>query len=461
MNRGRLAVAAGARFFITKASFSQRDMASDRDPPLRMTRRQALAAMGAFALPLDARAWPASALADAAGWLDADGPAAEGESDLGNLWDTVAWAARERSPALSYLDPRWTSLEEWKAAARPAFHRHLAFDPTPLPVEADVMRMEERDGLRVETIRIHTSPAYDIPARVLVPAGRGGRLPAVVALHCHGGQYAWGAAKLVSHLDDPQPLVDYRQRLYGGRAYAETLARRGCVVIVIDAFYFGERRLRAETLPRDAVPAEAREAFASLASLLAGSAERTAAENRVAGAFETPVAKTLFAAGATWPGLLTWDDRRTVDYLAAREDVDPARIGCMGLSGGGLRAACLAAADPRIRAACVVAWMSTLGEMLPRHARRHTWMAWAPGMRASLDLPDAAALVAPGALLVQQCLRDTLFPMEGMRGAVAKLERIYAKAGIPERFRGTFHDQPHSFPPPMQDEAFAWLERWL
>jgi dienelactone hydrolase len=433
-------------------------MDSDRDPPHRMTRRQALAAMGALALPLHVRA---PAPADRRGWMDADGPAAEGESDLGNLWDTVAWAAREQSPALSYLDPRWTSLDEWKAAARPAFHRHLSFDPAPPTVTGEVTGIEERDGFRVETVRIRASPAYDVPARVLVPAGRGGRLPAVVALHCHGGQYGWGAAKLVSHPADSQPLVDYRQRLYGGRAYAEDLARRGFVVIVIDAFYFGERRLRPETLSRDAVPAEAREAFASLPSLPAGSAERTAAENRVAGAFETPVAKTLFAAGATWPGLLTWDDRRTVDYLATRADVDPARIGCIGLSGGGLRAACLAAADPRIRAACVVAWMSTLGEMLPRHARRHTWMAWTPGLRASLDLPDAAALVAPGALLVQQCARDTLFPMEGMRGAVEKLERIYAKAGFSERFRGIFHDQAHSFPPPMQDEAFAWLERWL
>ena len=428
----------------------------DRDTPMRMTRRQALGALGALALPLDAWPWSSAAPGDA----DAGPPMQEGESDLGNLWDTIAWVAREQAPSLSFLDDRWTSLEEWKAAARPAFHRHLGFDPAPQPVTGEVTGVEERDGFRIETLRIRASAAYDIPARVLVPAGRGGRMPAVVALHCHGGQYAWGAAKLVSSPDDPPPLVDYRQRLYGGRAYAEDLARRGFVVIVIDAFYFGERRLRPETL-RDAVPAEAREAFASLATLRAGSAERVAAENRVAGAFEAPVAKTLLAAGATWPGLLAWDDRRTVDYLATRADVDPARIGCIGLSGGGLRAACLAAADPRIKAACVVAWMSTLGEMLPRHARRHTWMAWTPGLRASLDLPDAAALTAPGALLVQQCARDTLFPMEGMRGAVDKLERVYVKAGVPGRFRGTFHDQPHSFPPPMQAEAFAWLERWL
>jgi dienelactone hydrolase len=429
---------------------------TDREPRAGITRRQAIGALAALALPFDRLAAARVDVSED----DAVAAAQEG-ADLGNLAGTLEWVARERAPSLSFLDPRWTSLDAWKAAARPAFLHHLAFDPAPGPIRSDVDRVEERDAFRIDHVRIHASPAYVIPARVLVPRGRRGRLPAVVALHCHGGQYAWGAAKLVSGPDDPTVLIDYRQRLYGGRACAEDLARRGFVVIVIDAFYFGARRLRPETLPRDAVPSEAREACDSLPSLAQGSADRVRAENRIASAFETPVAKTLAAAGASWPGLLAWDDRRTVDYLMTRADVDAERIGCVGLSGGGLRAACLAAADPRIRATCVVAWMSTLGEMVPAHARRHTWMAWAAGLRGSLDLPDAAALTAPGALFVQQCARDSLFPMEGMRAAVEKLERMYAKAGIPERFRGAFYDEPHSFSPAMQADAIAWLERWV
>ncbi|MET0395396.1 MAG: hypothetical protein ABW277_01085 [Longimicrobiaceae bacterium] len=426
--------------------------------PGPISRRRALGALGALALPL-----PLDLLGQRRSPADAapapDPPTAAGP-DTGNLSATIDWVARESAPALSFLDPRWKSLDDWKAAARPALHRHLAFDPEPLPVRGEVVGREARDGFTVETVIIRATPAYDVPALVLVPAGRRGRCPAVVALHCHGGQYAWGARKLVSSPDDPPVLAAYRDRLYG-RPYAELLARRGFVVVAIDAFYFGERRLRPETVPAEAVPADGRDALRSLPSLAAGSAERNAAENRVAGAFEAVMAKTLLAAGATWPGLLAWDDRRTVDYLLTRPDVDPGRIGCIGLSGGGLRSALLAAADPRIRAAVVVAWMTEMGAMVPAHARRHTWMAYTPGLRASLDLPDAAALLAPGALLVQQCARDTLFPMAGMRGAVDKLERIYAKAGIPERFRGVFHDEPHSFRPAMQDEAFAWLERWL
>jgi len=285
-------------------------------------------------------------------------------------------------------------------------------------------------------------------------------MPAVIALHCHGGMFRWGLDKVISSPDDPPALVEYRDRLYG-RPYAEHLARRGFVVLAIDAFYFGERRLRPQTLDRAAVPAEAQEHFDALPNLAEGAREQIHAANRIASAYETVVAKTLLAAGATWPGLLAWDDMRTVDYLVGRPDVDPERIGCVGLSGGGLRAAHLVAADARIRAACVTAWMTEFGALLPRHVRRHTWMAYSPGMYRDLDLPDLAALVAPGALLVQQCEQDTLFPRAGMQGAVDKLQAIFARAGIPERFRGTFYDEPHSFRPHMQDDAFAWFERWL
>ena len=99
--------------------------------------------------------------------------------------------------------------------------------------------------------------------------------------------------------------------------------------------------------------------------------------------------------------------------------------------------------------------------LLPNHLKNHTWMAYLPGLPAALDLPDVVALTAPSALLVQQCAGDSLYPRQAMQGANEKLARIYAKAGIPERFKGVFHDVPHSFTPAMQDEAFDWLARWL
>jgi dienelactone hydrolase len=423
------------------------------DSPATFTRRQALGLLGALALPLE------GVLSEAAA---AETPAPKPPSplppDLANLHETMAWIARENSPRLSFLDPQWHSLDLWKSVARPILRRHHSYDPTPVPLSAELVRREERDGFSIEVVKIRATANYDIPARVLVPAKRNGRLPAVVAMHCHSGRYTWGHEKVLSAPGEPAVLTEFRAR--DGRPWAEALVKRGYVVIVADAFYFGERRLRAEELEPSRVFPEVRDQHRAALAATPGSPEWVAAINRVCSFYENLTAKALSAAGATWPGLLAWDDMRTVDYLASRPDVDPARLGAAGLSGGGLRTAHLIAADPRIKAASVTGWMTEFAHQLHHHLR-HTWMAFSPGMYSSLDLPDAAALHAPGALLVQQCLRDQLYPLEGMRGAVDKLTKIYAKAGIPEKFRGSFHDVVHSFPPALQDETFAWFDRWL
>ncbi len=422
------------------------------DPRFLPSRREAISLAAALALPDPARAGAPEQPAHPS-------PPA-GSPDLGNLYPVIAAIAERQPPALSFLSSRWRSLEAWKQAARPVFQRHLSYDPPALPLAAERVDREERDGLIVESVRIRATSAYDIPARVLLPAQRRKALPGVVALHCHSGKYQWGHEKLVSRRDDPPALTAFRDQTYG-RPFAEVLARRGYLVVVIDAFYFGARRLKVEVLDPAGAPSEARDLLTELAALKPGTSDRFTAIDRLCGRYEHLTAKTLYAAGATWPGLLAWDDRRGLDYLASRPEVDPERLGCVGLSIGGLRTAHLIGLDPRIKAAVVVGWMTEFALQLRNHLRSHTWMAYIPGLYHALDLPDVAALTMPGALLVQQCSRDTLYPLTAMKAAVTRLEKIYARAGLGDRFRGTFHDQPHSFRPEMQDQAFAWLDRWL
>ncbi len=382
------------------------------------------------------------------------------QPDLANLSETLEWIAGQNPREFSFLNPRWKSLDAWKQAARPLFRRLLSYNARSEPLAAALLGKEDREGFTLERVRIRATAAYEIPAWVLLPRRSKGRSPGVVAIHCHGGSYVWGHEKILSHPGEPESARQYRERAYG-RPYAEFLARRGFVVLVIDGFYFGQRRLKVEDLAPEVAPPSLRERLQKLAAAKPGTSEWFSAVDRACGEYEHLTAKTIFSAGATWPGILVWDDMRSVDYLASRPEVDPNRIGCVGLSIGGLRTAHLIAADPRIKAACVAGWMTRFPTQLRNHLRNHTWMIYVPGLYAAMDLPDAAALTAPGALLVLQCARDALYPMAGMKGAVETLERIYRKAGIPERFRGSFHDVPHSFTPPMQEEAFAWFERWL
>jgi dienelactone hydrolase len=380
--------------------------------------------------------------------------------DLANLYEITDWISRENQPRMSFLESKWSNLEEWKQAARPLFHQSLQYQPTPKPLSAEVISRERRDGFTLEAVKIAATAAYSIPGWVLVPDKARRPAPGIIALHDHGGNYLWGHEKIISSPHDPPALTQYRNHFYG-RPYPEVLARKGYVVLVIDGFYFGSRRLRVEEIDVPSAPGSMRPALEELSKIKPNTRAWFSAVNHLCGLYEDLTAKTIFAAGATWPGILNWDDRRSVDYLTSRPEVDPKRIGCLGLSLGGLRTDYLAAADPRIKVACSVGWMTEFRPQLRNYLRNHTWMVYIPGLNGSLDLPDQAAMIAPGAFMVQQCLRDGLYPHDGQRASVKKLGEIYAKAGIPERFSGRFYDYGHSFRPDMQDDAFAWIEKWI
>ena len=66
----------------------------------------------------------------------------------------------------------------------------------------------------------------------------------------------------------------------------------------------------------------------------------------------------------------------------------------------------------------------------------------------------------PGALMIINGTQDALFPFAGVQAAFGKVARVYAKAGVPERFEGVLYDGPHEFNAAMQDKAYAWLECW-
>ena len=82
---------------------------------------------------------------------------------------------------------------------------------------------------------------------------------------------------------------------------------------------------------------------------------------------------------------------------STRPEVDPKRIGCVGISMGGYRAIYLSALDDRIAAGCVAGFMSTVKPMIKAHIDTHSWVHFLPGLHRFLDLPDVASLAAPQA----------------------------------------------------------------
>ena len=366
------------------------------------------------------------------------------------------WAAQtmQDPPRLSFRQPMFTNVDSWRSVAR-ARYRELLLGPggAATPV-ASVQHKLEFDGLAIEHVQWQLPYGPPTEALILKPAGATGRLPGVVGLHDHGGNKYFGLRKITRISKDPHPLmIKHQERYYSGFAWANELARRGYVVLVHDTFTFGSRRMRLAD-----VPGNIRN---NLVESNPEAEDEIQRYNQFAGAHEHLIAKSLFSAGMTWPGVFVFDDQRAVDYLAARPDVDPTRLGCCGLSGGGLRTVMLTGADDRIRCSCCVGMMTTWRDYLLNKSYTHTWMCYVPGLSRDLDYPEVLGLGAPNPILVLNNRQDALFTMPEMERADRILADVYKKAGAPERYKGSFYDGPHKFDAEMQKEAFAWFDKWL
>ena len=349
---------------------------------------------------------------------------------------------------------RAEEIDAWRTQARDRLRASLLQPDTGGTPKAQLQHQLEFDGLHVEHLSWQLPYGPPTEAVFLKPAGVKGRLPAVIGLHDHGGNKYFGWRKIAHISDRLHPMMkSHRDEYYGGVSWANQLAKRGFAVLVHDAFPFASRRVRVG----DVSPIVRKD----LVELNPESEQEIKAYNKFASDHEDLMAKSLFCAGTTWPGVFTAEDQRALDYLCSREDVDPNRVGCGGLSGGGLRTCYLAGLDNRIRCACCVGMMTTWRDYLLNKCHTHTWMIYIPGLPRDLDYPEILGLRAPLPTLVLNDEEDQLFTLPEMHRADRILSEVYTKAGAGDRYKCSFYPGPHKFDRTMQAEAFDWFDRWL
>jgi dienelactone hydrolase len=344
--------------------------------------------------------------------------------------------------------------EAWRRQGRARVRELMAPVDLGGPPEPRVDWSGEFDGLHVERLSWQLPCGPRTEAVFLKPAGARGRLPAVLALHDHGGNKFLGWRKIARiEADLPEIVATHQKDYYEAAAWANELAKRGYAVLVPDGFLFGSRRVRvADVPPRIRMGATDPEIT---------DRDAVARYNAFAVQHEHIVAKSLFSAGTTWPGVFVTEDQRALDVLCGRPDVDPTRVGACGLSGGGLRTVFLGGLDDRIRCAVPVGFMTTWRDFSVNRCFTHTWMTYVPGLPPDLDFPEIIALRAPAATLVLNCEADPLFTLPEMRRADRILRETYERAGAADRYRCTFHPGKHKFDLAMQREAFDWLDAHL
>ncbi len=370
---------------------------------------------------------------------------------LGNYGEMAVTIAKSCPYPYSYLAKNWSELSTWQTVTRGLVHKLLSYEPEPVPLDPQIMESFTSDGLIIERISYAAPHGPRTEAFFLRPADTSCKLPGVVALHDHGGFKYFGKEKLVKTPGEPPILDEFRSECYGGGAWAMRLAKRGYAVLVPDVFLWGSRRMDVNLVPEEFVT--------HLKELEPGSDAFIRAYNDFAGGYESVIAKSLFLAGTTWPGIMAYDDRRAVDYLVTRPEVDTGFIACGGLSGGGERTIFLSGLDSRIKAAFCVGFMSTWESTVRHSITWHTWMLHLPGLPNLLDMPDMISLHGNNPLMVLYDIDDPLWDISGQQAAHDKLEAIYKKMGQGGLYTGKFYPGPHKFDIGMQDDAFDWLDR--
>ena len=368
------------------------------------------------------------------------------------------WAAElngNKLPALSFRKPEFDDIDSWKKSARKRLTERLAIpDIGGLP-KVTLRKQYTYDGLHIEELswQLPYGPATD--AILLKPANEKGKLPGILALHDHGGLKYFGTRKITRVSNDLHPMMaDHQLEYYENRAWANEVAKLGYVVLVPDAFPFASRRVRLN----DIEPAHLRN---GLTDDDPENRDHINAYNAWASDHEHILSKSLISAGTTWPAVFFAEDKKALDILSNRPDVDNKNIGCAGLSGGGMRTVFLAGQDDRIKCAVCVGFMTTWRDFVLNRAYTHTWMTYVPLLPNELDFPEILGLRVPLPTMVLNDADDQLFTLDEMKRADKILQDVFVKAGAGDRYKCSYYPGPHKFDKKMQTDAFEWFDKWL
>lgn len=367
------------------------------------------------------------------------------------------WAASligKDLPSLSFRRKEWSDVNHWRSQARQRVIERMAIpDIGDLP-EVKVKKQYNYDGLHIEELTWQLPYGRATQGILLKPANATKPLPGILAFHDHGANKYFGTRKITRTSDERHPVMkDHQQEYYSGKAWANEIAKRGYVVLVPDAFPFASRRVMLQDVPehlRQGLTDDDPE-----------NPQNIKAYNDWAADHEHIMAKSLFSAGTTWPGVFFAEDRKALDILCARKDVDASRIGCGGLSGGGMRTVFMGGLDPRIKCAVCVGFMTTWKEFVVDKSFTHTWMVYVPVLPNELDFPEILGLRAPLPTLVLNDEEDGLYTLGEMKRADNILREVFAKAKAEDKYACSYYPGPHKFDAKMQGEAFQWFDKHL
>ena len=311
----------------------------------------------------------------------------------------------------------WATIEDVnkrRSYVREQMLKDLGGFPDRTPLNARVVGVLERTGYRIEKVIFESQPHFYVTANLYLPTTGHPPYPAILFPlgHERGGKTnpTW-------------------QQMLG------SLATKGFVALAWDPVGQGERlQIYDEDLRESKVGDSTTE--------------------------HTVVGTQCMLVGDHLARYTIWDGIRALDYLLSRKEVDPARVGLTGNSGGGTHTAYIAALDDRIQVAApscyITSWHLMLDTIGPQDAEQ-TFPLW---LQQGLDYPDYLYAFAPKPYLLLSAIRD-FFPIAGARETFTEAEKVYSAIGAREKLGMFQADDGHGYNHTRRLAAYDWFGRWL
>jgi len=250
------------------------------------------------------------------------------------------------------------------------------------PLEPRVMGTIEAEGYRIEKIILTARPGVFVTTNLYLPEGITAPRGAVLFVCGHHAQ--------AKHAEEYQVVCQH-------------LVQAGLVVLAQDPVGQGERASYYEP---------ARGAMAI---------ERGVAEHDHAGSQCLPLGEAIAR-------YFVHDSRRCLDYLCTRPEVNPARLGVTGNSGGGTQTSLLMLCEPRLAAAAPATFIMDIRSWVYGGGAQDAEQVWPGFAGAGGDHEDILLAMAPKPVAVLAVSYD-FFPIEGTRRTVARARRAWELFG--------------------------------
>ena len=314
-------------------------------------------------------------------------------------------AAEMRHLDLTYEFTPYKSKEEWKARAdylrgQILFASGLWPLPERTPLNAKIFGQVDKGDYTVEKVYFESFPGHYVTGNLYKPKNITGKLPAVLCPHGH-----WAYGRL-----ENQPLNS-------GQGRAANFARQGYVAFTWD---------------------------------MVGYNDSTAITHNFANHKEGLVRESLW--GVNILGLQLWNSMRAVDFIESLPDVDRARIGVTGESGGGTQTFLLYAVEDRLKVSAPVNMISSTmqGGCLCENT---------PLLRVDTNNMEIGACMAPRPMMMIAATGDwtKLTPTVEFPA----VQSVYKLLEAEDKVKYTQFDAPHNYHKESREAVYGWFAHWL